>query len=187
MSQAQREKAMQGFRDGTYDVLVATDIAARGIDVADVSHVINFDVPNTPDAYTHRIGRTGRSDKSGTACTFVTEEDGHLVRAIEKRLGMKLPRVRVDGYGGERRAKEAATPPTVFQRRAAPAAQAASRARGRPQHKAPARSPARPARSEGKARAQTAARPAQSAGKGHAKDHGGPAFGAGIPGAGQPL
>ena len=66
---------MGGFRTGHFDILVATDIAARGIDVSNVSYVINFDVPGTPEAYTHRIGRTGRSDKSGIACTFVTKED----------------------------------------------------------------------------------------------------------------
>jgi ATP-dependent RNA helicase RhlE len=108
MSQPQREKAMRGFRDGTYDVLVATDIAARGIDVAGVSHVINFDVPLTPDAYTHRIGRTGRSEQSGRAMTFVTDADHELVRAIERRLGTAIRRVRVEGFGGERRAGERA-------------------------------------------------------------------------------
>ncbi len=93
MSQAQRQRAMQGFREGRYDVLVATDIAARGIDVAQISHVINFDVPNTPDAYTHRIGRTGRAERSGKAFTFMTREDAEAVRAIERKLGTKIPRI----------------------------------------------------------------------------------------------
>jgi superfamily II DNA/RNA helicase len=92
MSQPQRERALNGFREGRYDVLVATDIAARGLDIVGVSHVVNFDVPNTPDAYTHRIGRTGRSECTGTAFTFVTPEDGDAVRAIEKRLGAKIER-----------------------------------------------------------------------------------------------
>ncbi len=92
MSQAQRERAMQGFRDGRFDVLVATDIAARGIDVAGVSHVINFDVPNTPEAYTHRIGRTGRAERTGKAYTFVAPEDGGAVRDIERKLGSAIPR-----------------------------------------------------------------------------------------------
>jgi ATP-dependent RNA helicase RhlE len=83
---------MSGFRDGRYEVLVATDIAARGIDVAGVSHVINFDVPNTPDAYTHRIGRTGRAEKSGRACTFVTSADHAAIKAIERKLGAPIPR-----------------------------------------------------------------------------------------------
>ncbi len=98
MSQGQRDRAMQGFRDGRFDVLVATDIAARGLDVEAVSHVINYDVPNTPDAYTHRIGRTGRAERRGKACTFVTDEDRGRVRDIEKKLGDRIPRVRVDEF-----------------------------------------------------------------------------------------
>ncbi|MDA0676451.1 MAG: DEAD/DEAH box helicase [Chloroflexi bacterium] len=92
MSQAQRDRAMQGFREGKFQILVATDIAARGIDVANISHVINMDMPNTPDAYIHRIGRTGRSEQSGRAFTFVTPEDEAAVRALEKKLGRKIHR-----------------------------------------------------------------------------------------------
>ncbi|MED5464674.1 MAG: helicase-related protein, partial [Myxococcota bacterium] len=91
MSQNQREKVMRGFRAGNYEVLVATDIAARGIDVAGVSHVINYDAPSTAEAYTHRIGRTGRAECSGKACTFITSEDRALVRAIERHINQKLP------------------------------------------------------------------------------------------------
>ncbi len=98
MSQPQRDRAMSGFRAGTYDVLVATDIAARGIDVAGISHVINFDVPNTPDAYTHRIGRTGRAELTGKACTFVTRADGEAVRDIERKLGSSIERRFVEGF-----------------------------------------------------------------------------------------
>ena len=87
MSQGQRSRALEGFRDGSFEILVATDIAARGLDIAGVSHVINFDVPNTLEAYTHRIGRTGRSGMTGKAITFATHEDEALLRAIEKRLG----------------------------------------------------------------------------------------------------
>ncbi|MFT4539429.1 MAG: ATP-dependent RNA helicase RhlE [Planctomycetota bacterium] len=101
MSQGQRERAMQGFRDGKYDVLVATDIAARGIDVAQVSHVINFDVPNTPDAYTHRIGRTGRSERSGKAYTMVTPEDLGSIKDIERKLKLKIPRVNLSEFRSE--------------------------------------------------------------------------------------
>ncbi len=97
MSQNQRERAMNGFRERRYDVLVATDIAARGIDVAQVSHVVNFDMPNTTDAYTHRIGRTGRAEREGRAYTFVTEADRDLVRAVERRLGVPIVRRTVDG------------------------------------------------------------------------------------------
>jgi ATP-dependent RNA helicase RhlE len=99
MSQSQRDRAMKGFRDGRYSVLVATDIAARGIDVAGISHVINFDVPATPDAYTHRIGRTGRAERSGKAYTLIAREDAQQVRAIEKRLGVKIERRTIDGFG----------------------------------------------------------------------------------------
>jgi len=98
MSQPQRDRAMQGFRSRRYDVLVATDIAARGIDVSGVSHVINFDVPNTPEAYTHRIGRTGRSEREGVACTFVTGSDRGWVRATERMIGAPIPRRRVEGF-----------------------------------------------------------------------------------------
>jgi ATP-dependent RNA helicase RhlE len=98
MSQPQRDRAMQGFRSRRYDILVATDIAARGIDVSGVSHVINFDVPNTPEAYTHRIGRTGRAEREGVACTFVTGSDRGWVRATERMIGAPIPRRRVDGF-----------------------------------------------------------------------------------------
>jgi len=95
MSQAQRDRAMSGFRSRRYDILVATDIAARGIDVSGVSHVINYDAPSTPEAYTHRVGRTGRSDRSGTACTFITRDDWSWVRATERVIGARIPRRQV--------------------------------------------------------------------------------------------
>jgi len=101
MSQGQRDRAMQGFRGNRFDILVATDIAARGIDVSGVSHVINFDVPNTPEAYTHRIGRTGRSEREGTACTFVTADDVAWVRATERMIGTRIERREVAGFEGE--------------------------------------------------------------------------------------
>jgi ATP-dependent RNA helicase RhlE len=98
MSQNQRQQAMDGFRDGKYDILVATDIAARGIDVEAISHVINFDVPDTVDAYTHRIGRTGRAHKTGEAYTFVEPEQEEIVREIEKVLGAPIERRRLPGF-----------------------------------------------------------------------------------------
>jgi ATP-dependent RNA helicase RhlE len=98
MSQSQRDKAMAGFRAERFDVLVATDIAARGIDVSGVSHVINFDVPTTPEAYTHRIGRTGRSENEGVACTFVTGADRSWVRATERMIGKPIARRKVEGF-----------------------------------------------------------------------------------------
>ena len=92
MSQSQRDRAMTGFRRREFDVLVATDIASRGIDVEQVSHVVNFDMPGTPEAYTHRIGRTGRAERTGKALTFVTAEDAPLVRDVERRIGAPIPR-----------------------------------------------------------------------------------------------
>ena len=101
LSQAQRDRAMRGFRSRRYDILVATDIVARGIDVSNVSHVINFDVPNTPEAYTHRIGRTGRSECNGTACTFVTGSDHGWLRATERMIGAPIQRHQVEGFDTE--------------------------------------------------------------------------------------
>ncbi|MBD3220197.1 DEAD/DEAH box helicase [bacterium] len=98
LSQAQRDRAMRGFRARQYDILVATDIAARGIDVSGVSHVINFDVPNTPEQYTHRIGRTGRAELEGIACTFVTGEDHGWLRATERMIGAPIRRETIDGF-----------------------------------------------------------------------------------------
>lgn len=98
MSQNRRQKAIDGFRKGKFDMLVATDIAARGIDVADISHVINFDVPDTTDAYTHRIGRTGRAEETGEAITFVTPEDVAIIRSIERELGSKIERQTLEGF-----------------------------------------------------------------------------------------
>jgi ATP-dependent RNA helicase RhlE len=98
MSQNKRQQAIDGFRNGRYDILVATDIAARGIDVSEISHVINFDMPDTVDAYTHRIGRTGRAHNSGEAFTFVAQGDEPLVRKIEKVLGKRIERRRLPGF-----------------------------------------------------------------------------------------
>jgi len=92
LSQSKRQKAMKAFRKGDIKVLVATDIAARGIDVMKVSHVINYDVPNTVEDYTHRTGRTGRMDNQGTALTLVTQEDLKMVRSIERNIGKDIER-----------------------------------------------------------------------------------------------
>ncbi len=97
LSQNKRQKALDGFRSGDVHVLVATDIAARGIDVSRVSHVINYDVPTTAEAYTHRIGRTGRAERSGEALTFVTADDTKAVGTIERALG-RLERVTLDSF-----------------------------------------------------------------------------------------
>ena len=102
MAQNRRQQSINGFRDGKYDLLVATDVASRGIDVSEVSHVINFDMPNTVDAYIHRIGRTGRMEHSGEAFTFTLPEDEGLVRQIEVVLGARIERRRQSDfdYGG---------------------------------------------------------------------------------------
>jgi len=92
LSQNRRQDAINGFKNGTYQILVATDIAARGIDVSDISHVINYDIPNTPDAYIHRIGRTGRAARTGDAFTLITGEDDQMVRAIDRVIGSKVER-----------------------------------------------------------------------------------------------
>ncbi|MFZ0546323.1 MAG: DEAD/DEAH box helicase [Candidatus Promineifilaceae bacterium] len=99
MSQNKRQKAINGFRSGKHDILVATDVASRGIDVADISHVINFDMPDTVDAYTHRIGRTGRAEETGMAFTLaVPDDDAVMVRDIEKVLGKPLERRRLETF-----------------------------------------------------------------------------------------
>ncbi len=98
LSQCQRQAALDGFRDGSVKVLVATDIAARGIDVSHISHVINYDMPDDTDAYIHRIGRTGRVDRSGDAFTFVTGEDAPMVRSLERLLNASLERRTLQGF-----------------------------------------------------------------------------------------
>jgi ATP-dependent RNA helicase RhlE len=98
LSQNKRQDALDGFRNGSYQILVATDIAARGIDVLSISHVINYDMPDTTDAYTHRIGRTGRAAKTGDAFTFVSQEDEPQVKSIEHVLGGKIERRLLKGF-----------------------------------------------------------------------------------------
>jgi ATP-dependent RNA helicase RhlE len=98
LSQKQRQKALNGFRDGTYRMLVATDIAARGIDVSHISHVINYDMPDTVDAYTHRIGRTGRASRTGDAFTFVSRSESAFLWSIENVIGEKLETRTLDDF-----------------------------------------------------------------------------------------
>ncbi|HVC08621.1 MAG TPA: DEAD/DEAH box helicase [Elusimicrobiota bacterium] len=98
LSQNKRKAAMEGFRSGKFNILVATDIASRGIDISQITHVINYDVPDTTEAYTHRIGRTGRAAKTGDAFTFVTHQDEAMIRDIERALGSKLERCTVPGF-----------------------------------------------------------------------------------------
>ena len=97
-TQREREQALKGFRDGHFEVLVATDIAARGLDIADVSHVINYDVPQHPEDYIHRIGRTGRAEAKGDAFTIMIAEDAPHVFAIERFISQKIPRVKLENF-----------------------------------------------------------------------------------------
>jgi ATP-dependent RNA helicase RhlE len=97
-TQKEREQALLGFREGRFEVLVATDIAARGLDIADVSHVINYDVPQHPEDYIHRIGRTGRAEHSGDAFTIMVAEDAGHVFAIERFISQKIARVKLENF-----------------------------------------------------------------------------------------
>ncbi|HNM36189.1 MAG TPA: DEAD/DEAH box helicase, partial [Anaerolineales bacterium] len=97
-TQGQRQAAIKGFKSGTHDIMVATDIAARGLDIETVSHVINFDMPDTADAYIHRIGRTGRAQRTGDAFTLVTDEDKDMIRTLEKIMGQPLKRETLEDF-----------------------------------------------------------------------------------------
>jgi ATP-dependent RNA helicase RhlE len=97
-TQREREQALEGFRSGRFEVLVATDIAARGLDIADVSHVINYDVPQHPEDYIHRIGRTGRAEAHGDAFTIMVAEDAGHVFAIERFISQKIPQVKLENF-----------------------------------------------------------------------------------------
>jgi ATP-dependent RNA helicase RhlE len=97
-SQRERIEALEGFKNGRFEVLVATDIAARGLDIAGVTHVINYDVPENPEDYVHRIGRTGRAQNTGDAFTLVTEEDVRDARSIERYMGLAVERKKIEGF-----------------------------------------------------------------------------------------
>jgi ATP-dependent RNA helicase RhlE len=105
-SQMQRTEALAGFKAGKYRILVATDIAARGIDVEALSHVVNFDVPNMPEDYIHRVGRTARAEMTGDAITFVAPDEENDLRAIERAIGKRLPRVTVPDFDYNRKPAE---------------------------------------------------------------------------------
>jgi len=135
LSQNKRQQALDGFRKGKYTILVATDIAARGIDVSGIAHVINYDVPDTAETYTHRTGRTGRASRSGEAFTFASAEDGKMVALIEKMLGGRMSRQELDGFD-QVILNENATPPVRNRKQAA--------ARGDGKRRQSPRSPARP-------------------------------------------
>jgi ATP-dependent RNA helicase RhlE len=97
-TQGQRQQALSGFKSGHFPIMVATDIAARGLDVENISHVINYDMPDTADAYIHRIGRTGRAQRTGDAFTLVTPEDNDMIRALERIMGKPLTRLTLDDF-----------------------------------------------------------------------------------------
>lgn len=97
-TQGQRQSALSGFKDGRYQIMVATDIAARGLDIESISHVMNYDITDTADAYIHRIGRTGRAERTGDAFTLVTDEDDDMIRTLEKIMNQSLPRQTLAGF-----------------------------------------------------------------------------------------
>ncbi|MEP6689984.1 MAG: DEAD/DEAH box helicase [Gemmatimonadaceae bacterium] len=105
-SQAQRTEALAGFKSGRYKVLVATDIVARGIDIEELGHVINFDVPVQPEDYIHRVGRTARAEATGDAFTFAAPDESAELAAIERAVGKRLPRVTLEGFDYDKRATE---------------------------------------------------------------------------------
>jgi ATP-dependent RNA helicase RhlE len=116
-SQSARQKALEGFREGKIQILVASDIAARGIDIDDISHVFNFEMPNEPETYVHRIGRTGRAAASGVAISFCDQEERKHVVQIERTTKKKIP-VMADhpfAAGGAANAPFTPTPPRQFQ------------------------------------------------------------------------
>jgi len=141
-SQGQRTAALAGFKAGKHRVLVATDIAARGIDVQELGHVVNFDVPKVPDDYIHRVGRTGRADAVGDAFTFVSREDEEDLRRIEHAIGKRLPRVTVPDFDYNAVAKERLEIPLAERL-------AAMRAARRPRGQSPARMNGRPGQGAG--------------------------------------
>jgi len=98
MSQNKRRLAMNGFKAGKFNILVATDIAARGIDVTGISHVVNYDIPDTVEAYTHRTGRTGRAERNGAALSFMTSDDGKIIKLVERRLGRQISRKTITDF-----------------------------------------------------------------------------------------
>ena len=192
-SQAQRTQALEGFKKGRYKVLVATDIAARGIDVTALGHVINFDVPMQPDDYIHRVGRTARAEMTGAAFTLVSSEEEGDLRAIEKAIGRRLPRVTVPDFNYESAPAERLEVPHAQRIAEIRARKAEERTRaranaerramhggGRPAHSAPG---GRPSQGHGGG----GGRP-QGAGGGRPPQHGGqgrPGGGQGRPGGGR--
>jgi ATP-dependent RNA helicase RhlE len=130
-TQAQRTAALAGFKSGKFRVLVATDIAARGIDVTELSHVVNFDVPNLPEDYIHRVGRTARAEATGIAITFVAPDEEADLRMIERAIGKTIERVKLPGFDYSKRPAERLEIPIGERIAAIRARKADERARGR--------------------------------------------------------
>jgi ATP-dependent RNA helicase RhlE len=128
-SQAQRTAALEGFKRGSFQVLVATDIAARGIDIEALGHVVNFDVPQTPEDYIHRVGRTARAEATGDALTFVAPDEEAELRDIERAIGRQLPRLTVPDFDYSARAGAPLEVPLRDRVRAIRAKKAEERAR----------------------------------------------------------
>jgi ATP-dependent RNA helicase RhlE len=143
-SQGQRTKALEGFKSGRYRVLVATDVAARGIDVEALSHVINFDVPNLPDDYIHRVGRTARAGATGEALTFAAHDERDELRAIERKVGTPIPRRRLEGFDYEAKPAERLEIPIAERLAAHRSRKAGDRARSDARHQRTAPAPSRP-------------------------------------------
>ncbi len=171
-SQVQRTEALAGFKAGKYRILVATDIAARGIDVEALSHVVNFDVPNVPDDYIHRVGRTARAEMTGDAITFFAPDEENDLRAIERAINKRLPRVTVPGFNYKQQPTERLEIP-IHERIAAIRARKSedrARAAAKAQKKAvpgrrPSASPTRPSRPSAPARPGPGPGPGRSRGR----------------------
>jgi ATP-dependent RNA helicase RhlE len=165
-SQVQRTEALAGFKAGKYRILVATDIAARGIDVEALSHVVNFDVPNVPDDYIHRVGRTARADMTGDAITFFAPDEENDLRAIERAINKRLPRVTVPDFNYKQQPTERLEIPiheriaAIRARKSEDRARAAAKAQKKAGGHRPAAPPAR------HSRPSAPARPAQGPGPG---------------------
>jgi len=138
-SQAQRNQALDGFKAGKHQVLVATDVAARGIDVEDLSHVVNFDVPTSPDDYVHRAGRTARAEATGDAFLFVAPEEESSLRGIERVVGKRVPRVTLAGFDYTMRSAEKLEIPLAQRLATMRAQRSGARKRPRPGAFAPQR------------------------------------------------
>jgi len=132
-TQGQRQNALKGFKSGQYQIMVATDIAARGLDVESISHVINFDMPDTADAYIHRIGRTGRAERTGDAFTLVSPDDEDMVRKLEKIMNQKMKRLFIEGFNYDVPAppRQATRPPREKRPSSSPSRKNAPRSKNR--------------------------------------------------------